>query len=81
MRKTAAVMFTALMVLLAPALAVCAVDKVEIRGPATVVDGAAYNWGPQQFAGFYYDIDDNIGTESITLTTTNDTLDEPSGVV
>ncbi|MGD9566137.1 MAG: S-layer protein domain-containing protein, partial [Methanothrix sp.] len=63
-------------------MAVSAVDKVEIRGPvAEVVDGAVYTWGPQQFAGFYYDIDDNIGQESITLTITGDALDEPEGVV
>ncbi|HPJ83600.1 MAG TPA: S-layer protein domain-containing protein [Methanothrix sp.] len=63
-------------------MAVSAVDKVEIRGPvATVVDGATYTWGPQQFAGFYYDIDDNIGQESITLTITGEALDEPKGVV
>jgi len=55
---------------------------VEIRGPvATVQDGEVYTWGPQQFAGFYYDIDDNIGQESITLTITGDVLDEPDGIV
>jgi len=55
---------------------------VEIRGPvATVEDGAVYTWDPQDFAGFYYDIDDNIGTESITLTITGNVLDEPTGVV
>ncbi|HPJ30279.1 MAG TPA: S-layer protein domain-containing protein [Methanothrix sp.] len=48
---------------------------------ATVQDGEVYTWGPQQFAGFYYDIDDNIGQESITLTITGDVLDEPDGIV
>ncbi|HOI70340.1 MAG TPA: S-layer protein domain-containing protein [Methanothrix sp.] len=63
-------------------MAVSAVDMVEIRGPvATVEDGAVYTWDPQDFAGFYYDIDDNIGTESITLTITGNVLDEPTGVV
>jgi S-layer protein (TIGR01567 family) len=55
---------------------------VEIRGPvATVEDGAVYTWGPQEFAGFYYDIDDNIGQESITLSITGgNVLDEPNGI-
>ena len=48
---------------------------------ATVEDGAVYSWGPQEFAGFYYDIDDNIGQESITLCITGDDLEEPNGVV
>ena len=82
MRKTAAVMFMALIVLLVPALAVGAVDKVEIRGPVSEVsDGATNAWGPQEFAGFYYDINEGIGKESIVLTITGDALEEPNGVV
>ncbi|HRW82108.1 MAG TPA: S-layer protein domain-containing protein [Methanothrix sp.] len=55
---------------------------VEIRGPVATVENGAYTWGPQEFAGFYYDIDDDIGTESITLTITDgDILDEPNGIV
>ena len=57
------------------------VDKAEVHGPvAEVVDGNTYLWGPQGFAGFYYDIDDNIGQESITLTITDGALDEPNGI-
>jgi len=82
MKKVTAITLTAFVLLLASAMAVSAVDKVEIRGPvATVEEGAVYTWDPQQFAGFYYDIDDNIGTESITLTITGEALDEPNGVV
>ncbi len=85
MKKVTAITLTAFVLLLASAMAVSAVDKVEIRGPvATVEDGAVYTWGPQEFAGFYYDIDDNIGKESITLTITGDSLAEdttPRGVV
>ena len=82
MKKVTAITLTAFVLLLASAMAVSAVDKVEIRGPvATVEDGAVYTWGPQEFAGFYYDIDDNIGQESITLTITGEALDEPNGVV
>jgi len=82
MTKVTAITLTALVLLLASAMAVSAVDMVEIRGPvATVEDGAEYKWGPQEFAGFYYDIDDNIGQESITLTITGgNVLDEPNGI-
>ncbi len=82
MTKVTAITLTALVLLLASAMAVSAVDMVEIRGPvATVEDGAVYTWDPQDFAGFYYDIDDNIGQESITLTITGgNVLDEPNGI-
>ena len=82
MTKVTAITLTALVLLLASAMAVSAVDMVEIRGPvATVEDGAVYTWGPQEFAGFYYDIDDNIGQESITLSITGgNVLDEPNGI-
>jgi S-layer protein (TIGR01567 family) len=65
-------------------MAVSAVDKVEIRGPvADVVDTVEpYVWGPQEFAGFYYDIDDDLGRESITMTITDgNVLDEDTGVI
>jgi len=58
------------------------VPLLEIRGPvALVIDGDVYTWGPQEFAGFYYDIDDNLGTEEITMTITGDALEEPNGIV
>jgi len=81
MTKVTAITLTALMVLIASAMTVSAVDKVEIRGPvAQVVDGEN-TWGPQEFAGFYYDIDEDLGRETLTLTVTADALEEPNGVV
>ncbi|HOK59093.1 MAG TPA: S-layer protein domain-containing protein, partial [Methanothrix sp.] len=66
MNKTA-IMITALVAVLATAMVVGAVDKVEIRGAVQeVVDGATVTWTPQNFAGFYYDIDDDLGNEQIT---------------
>ena len=54
----------------------------DVRGRvAEVVDGATYTWGPQEFSGFYYDIDDEIGSERLTLTITGDALEEPDGAV
>jgi len=84
MTKVTAITLTALVLLLASAMAVSAVDKVEIRGPvADVVDTVEpYVWGPQEFAGFYYDIDDDLGRESITMTITDgNVLDEDTGVI
>ncbi len=81
MKKVTAITLTAFVLLLASAMAVSAVDKVEIRGPVATVENAAYTWDAQQFSGFYYDIDDNIGTETITLTVADGALAEPNGVV
>ncbi len=55
----------------------------EIRGMiANIIDGASYTWGPQDFVGFYYDIDNDLGTEVITMTITGGgTLAEPCGVI
>jgi S-layer protein (TIGR01567 family) len=54
----------------------------EIRGTVKeVVDGATAEWDVSSFAGFYYDIDDDLGTEKITMTITGDALEEPEGVV
>jgi S-layer protein (TIGR01567 family) len=54
----------------------------ELRGSvAEVVDGAMFEWNPSNFAGFYYDVDENLGTEAIIMTTYGNTLDEPNGVI
>ncbi|MDH7597251.1 MAG: S-layer protein domain-containing protein, partial [Methanothrix sp.] len=74
-------MITALVAVLATAMVVGAVDRVEIRGAVQEVkDGATVTWDPQNFAGFYYDIDDGIGNEQITMTITGNKLEEPNGV-
>jgi len=54
----------------------------EIRGSvAEVIDGAAFQWDAANFPGFYYDMDENLGGETITMTMIGDALDEPDGVV
>ncbi|MBN1236316.1 MAG: S-layer protein, partial [Methanotrichaceae archaeon] len=78
MKKLAAITFTSMMLLLATAMVVGAVDNVEIRGK--VVTGDA-TWTADDFAGFYYDIDDDIKTEELTTTVTDGKLLEPDGVV
>jgi len=68
MKKLAAITFTSMMLLLATAMTVGAVDSVEIRGE--VHDLGEVNdasWDNSTFAGFYYDIDDNLGMETITF--------------
>jgi len=76
-------------VLLAAAGICSGQDFAEIRGPVSLVkNGETYTLGPKEtdnkFYGFYYDIDDDLGTESITMSISNgDTLDgdaTPAGV-
>jgi S-layer protein (TIGR01567 family) len=79
MKRLAAIMLTSLAILLATAAVVGA--QVEIRG--TVATGTN-TWNADNFAGFYYDIDDNIKTEEITVTVDEGKKvsgDVPRGVV
>jgi len=41
----------------------------ELRG--TVVEDEAFTWTPLNFAGFYYNIDEGVGTESLEITDLN----------
>ncbi|MDD1760620.1 MAG: PGF-CTERM sorting domain-containing protein [Methanothrix sp.] len=78
MKKLAAITFTSMMLLLATAMTVGAVDSVEIRGQVAT-DTAT--WTADNFAGFYYDLDDNIKTEELTATVSEGKkLLEPDGV-
>lgn len=57
-------------------------DVYEIRSPVSEVVEGNYNWGPQEFSGFYYEIDDNLGTEAINFSITEETsLKENKGVI
>jgi S-layer protein (TIGR01567 family) len=50
----------------------------EIRGSVATSD---FTWNPQNFAGFYYDIEKDLGTETLTTSLTEDNkLEEPWGV-
>ncbi len=51
----------------------CGSEYAEIRSPVGDVNvGSTYEWGPKkansEFYGFYYDINDDFGTESMILT-------------
>jgi S-layer protein (TIGR01567 family) len=50
----------------------------EIRGQVANGD---FEWNAQNFAGFYYDIDKDLGTEKISTSVTYGKLEEPNGVV
>jgi len=51
----------------------------EIRGPVAT---GSFEWNAQNFAGFYYNIDDNLGTETlITTIIAGNMLQEPNGIV
>jgi len=54
--------------------------KYDIRGAVSTGD---YVWTPQNFAGFYYDLDDDAGTETIKATLSDNKLagDYPYGLV
>jgi S-layer protein (TIGR01567 family) len=46
-------------------------NNLIITGQIVAVD---FTWTPQSFAGFYYDIDDNTGSEELTATLTDGEL-------
>lgn len=52
-------------------------DLPEIRSEIATGD---FSWTPQNFAGFYYDVDEDLGAESLTTTLYDNKLEEPNGV-
>jgi S-layer protein (TIGR01567 family) len=54
-------------------------DLPEIRGEIATGD---FSWTPQNFAGFYYDMDEDLGTEMLETAITEGTkLYEPNGII
>jgi len=66
MKKLTAIMLTAMMVFLATAVVVTA-QEVDVRGTVTNVGVNQFTWDNSSFAGFYYDIDKNLGAETLTF--------------
>ena len=58
----------AVLVLALAMIAAGQVPSMEIRGQVAT---GCFTWNPQNFAGFYYDIKDDIGTESLTTNVTD----------
>ena len=73
MKRFAAVTLAALMLLTVFASAASAADAVEIRGPVfngsniQSIVGDGITIGADQFAAFYYDINDNVTTETLSI--------------
>ena len=68
-------------ILLMMALAAIPVHALEIRGSIATGDT---QWNPQNFAGFDYDIDRDIGSDTLTTTLTEGNRlsgDYPYGIV
>jgi S-layer protein (TIGR01567 family) len=42
-------------------------NDVEVRGQVTDISVPIFTWNASNFPGFFYDIDENIGTEQITF--------------
>jgi len=65
----------------AATLLVVTANGMEIRGPvAEVVDGATYSLGSQDFAGFYYDLDEDVGDERLSLLISNGEIEASEAV-
>ena len=53
----------------------------EIRGSvAEVMNGAHVQWDTTNFAGFYYDIDNDLGTEEISMMISDEMLQKKGGI-
>jgi S-layer protein (TIGR01567 family) len=75
MKRLTAIMLTSLALLLAT---ISVVGAVEIRGQVATGDMV---WNPQNFAGFFYDIKNDLGTETLTTTISEgNKLQEPNGI-
>ncbi len=80
MRDAALTTIVSMVILLSIAMAADAVDNMEIRGQVAAGNN---EWNAQNFAGFKYDIKNNIGTETLSTTITGDkklSSDSPYGV-
>jgi S-layer protein (TIGR01567 family) len=43
-------------------------DELDIRGPIVeVIDGKSYTWSSEKFSGFFYDEENCLGTETMTI--------------
>ena len=74
----------AMLAMVGVASAVTMVDEVEIRGTVVEVDGTGnlgvagsggaylpgYTWDPYNFAGFWYDLDDDVSSEMLRINST-----------
>jgi hypothetical protein len=82
------ILFT-LMILIILSNLTTATVNTEVRGSvagiinqeSNLIDGT-YVWTPQNFAGFYYNLNDDLGNEQIAIQIEDNTkLQEPFGII
>lgn len=75
--------FLVAIAIVASSMMVDALNEIEILGPLEeVYPGVNYSWSPQEFAGFFYDIDEDLGAERITFNVSdNNIIMENTGVI
>jgi S-layer protein (TIGR01567 family) len=66
MKKYALIIAVSLVALISTSITLAATDN-EIRSQVADLSQSEFTWNAANFAGFYYDIDKNIGTEQITF--------------
>jgi S-layer protein (TIGR01567 family) len=59
------------LVLLLAAITISAAGNAEIRSSITNLGSSEYTWNSDTFAGFYYDVNKNLGTEQISFHLSN----------
>jgi S-layer protein (TIGR01567 family) len=78
MRQLEKAALLAAILIISSVLSAAALDYVEVRSPVEkAINGTPVMWGSQKlwggqeplskFSGFYYDVDDDLGTESLTV--------------
>jgi len=80
MKRMTAITLTAMIVLIALAMAVAA-QEVDVRSTVHNLGEKTVTWDNSSFAGFYYDINKNIGMESITFMPTQVSKNNDSGTL
>jgi S-layer protein (TIGR01567 family) len=69
MTKLTTTVVVALMIMALTIMSASAATSVEIRGTVFDANSPSYFMDATNFAGFYYDLDDDISTESMDITT------------
>ena len=67
MTKLTTTVIVALMVMALAITSASAATSVEVRGTVFDANSASYEINATNFAGFYYDLDDDISTETMTI--------------
>ncbi len=74
--KIAGVIAMGLIMTLAICLTASSVEQIALRSQVANLGMSEYTWTDSNFAGFYYDIDKNIGTEQLTFRLSDITPDK-----